>query len=118
MVTEEEKQEIIDKAVEKAMLLLPEVVGNLIAQHVTLSKLNSKFYADHPEFRENKGAVVSVIEMVDSENPGMKYEEILSKAVPRIKERIATTKGLVTEEAKKPGKMDFSHVDISGNGAI
>ena len=60
MITEEEKEEIINKAVERALLMLPDTVGNLIANHVALSKLNSKFYADHPEFRDKKDIVASV----------------------------------------------------------
>lgn len=110
MITEEEKQEIIDKAVEKAMLVLPEVVGNLITQHVTLSKLNSGFYATHPEFKDKKDIVASVIEMLDGENPLMDYKELLVKAIPRIKERIRITDGLNVKTVNAEPNKNFNGI--------
>ena len=114
MITEEEKQEIIDLAVQKAMLMLPEVVGNLMAQHAALSKLNSKFYADHPEFKEHKPVVASVIEKVEGSNPLIKYEDLLAKAVPEIKKRLLTIKDLKLTEAHPPLNRNFA----IGNGEV
>jgi len=111
MITEEEKQEIIDKAVEKSMLILPEVVGNLITQHMTMSKINSEFYAAHPEFKDKKDIVASVVEMLDGENPLIDYKELLTKAVPKIRERIKITENLNT-------KLVNAEVDRNFNGAI
>jgi len=110
MITEEEKQEIIDKAVEKALLILPEVVGNLITQHVALSKLNSEFYASHPEFKDKKDIVASVIEMLDGENPLMDYKDLLAKAVPRIRERINTTDSLNLKAVNTEFNKDFNGI--------
>jgi hypothetical protein len=111
-------QEIIDKAVEKAMLVLPEVVGNLITQHVTLSKLNSEFYSSHPEFKDKKDIVASVIEMLDGENPLMDYKDLLAKAVPRIRERIADTKDLNVIDVSPTVNRDFKAIDLKENGEI
>lgn len=108
MVTEEEKQEIIDKAVEKAMLVLPEVVGNLMAQHVALSKMNSKFYAEHPEFAARKDIVASVIEKIDGENPLMKYEDLLVKAIPEIRKRMEVTSKLDTATVRPIVDRNFN----------
>lgn len=94
MITPEERQEIIDAAVEKALLLLPEVVGNLINNHVVLAKLNKTFYDSHPEFRDKKDVVSAVIEMVESKSPLGSYEEILKEAVPEIKKRIEKIKNI------------------------
>ena len=112
MITEEEKEEIINKAVERALLLLPDTVGNLIANHVALSKLNSKFYADHPEFRDKKDIVALVVEMVEGRNPLDKYEDLLKKAVPEIKRRIDTLQSLDMEKVKAP------NLDFKGQGEI
>lgn len=95
-MTEDEKQEIIDRAVEKALLMLPQVVGNLLVSHTAMAKLTSEFYRDHPEFRANKEAVASVLEMIESRSPGMRYEDILKEAVPRIRERLRITQPLDT----------------------
>lgn len=111
-------QEIIDKAVEKAMLVLPEIVGNLITQHVTLSKLNSEFYSGHPEFRDKKDIVASVVEMLDGENPLMDYKDLLIKAVPKIRERIAETKNLNVIDISPDVNRDFKATDLKRNGEI
>uniref|UniRef100_A0A6M3JFP2 Uncharacterized protein n=1 Tax=viral metagenome TaxID=1070528 RepID=A0A6M3JFP2_9ZZZZ len=114
MITEEEKQEIIDKAVEKALLMLPEVVGNLMAQHVALSKVNSKFYADHPEFKEKKEIVASIVEKIEGENPLMKYEDLLDKAIPSIRQRIKDAGNLSTDIVPTTLDRNFTR----GNGEI
>ena len=111
MITEEEKNEIIDKAVEKSMLILPEVVGNLITQHMALSKMNSEFYANHHEFKDKKDVVASVIEMLDGENPLMDYKDLLTKAIPKIRERIRITDKLDTRSTN-------AEVDRNYNGKI
>jgi len=98
MIAPEERQEIINeavnKAVEKALLALPETVGSLITDHIAMNKLNSEFYKDHPDFKDKKDIVTSVIEKIDGENPLLDYKEVLGKAVPEIKRRIETVKSL------------------------
>jgi hypothetical protein len=105
MVTDEEKQEIIDKAVEKALLLLPQVVGNLLVSHTAMAKLTNDFYREHPEFRDHKVAVASVLELVEGRSPGMAYEDILTAAIPQIRERIKTVQALdVATVSKTPAR--------------
>jgi hypothetical protein len=116
VITEEEKNEIINKAVEKTLLSLPEVIGNLITNHVTLHKINSEFYKEHPEFTGKKDVVQSVVEMIEGENPLLDYKEILDKAVPEIKKRIVIMQDVDMTNIPKVVKRDFSNVDFSGNG--
>jgi len=117
-ITEEEKEEIINKAVEKALLMLPEVVGNLMTHHIAMSKINAKFYADHPEFRDHKEAVVSVIEKVEGANPLLKYEEILNIAIPEIRSRIETEKNLNTDSVSSNINLNFKDVKDLSNGVL
>lgn len=91
-ITEEEKNEIIDMAVEKALLLLPETVGALMANHAAMAEINKKFYSDYPEFKNNRDAVMSVVEKIEGENPLLDHKGILKKAVPEIRKRIETLK--------------------------
>jgi hypothetical protein len=98
MVTEEEKVEIIDKAVEKALLLLPKVVSNLMMEHNLAKSLNEDFYSKYPEFTEHKDIVTSVIEHVDGNNPLIGLDKILEKSVPEIRERIKVKESLNTVE--------------------
>lgn len=115
MITEEEKQEIIDKTVEKALLLLPTTMANLMTQHAALNKLNSEFYSKHEEFKKHKDVVVSTIEKIEGNNPGMDYEKILKEAVPEIKSRINTLKNLDMNNV--PSKPNRTFND-SNNGMI
>jgi hypothetical protein len=110
-LTDEEKNEIVNLAVEKALLMLPEVVGNMMKQHATMSKLNSQFYSDYPEFKDQKDAVVSVIERIDAENPFTKYEDILAKAVPEIRKRIELVKSMSMNTVPSPNR-DFSNTNV------
>jgi hypothetical protein len=109
-MTEEEKKEIIDLAVEKALLMLPEVVGNLMTQHATLVKMNSQFYKDHPEFAGHKAVVASVMEKVDGQDTLAKYEDKLKAAIPEIKSRIALLSTLDMKTVSSNPDRNFNGV--------
>ena len=94
MITEEEKQEIINKAVERTLLIIPEVVGNMMANHATMNKINTKFYGDNPEFKDHRNIVASVVEMEESKNPGNDYEKLLTDSIEEIRRRISLVKGM------------------------
>ena len=118
MITEEEKTEIINIAVEKMLLAIPEVVGNLMANHAALHKINAKFYKDHPEFREKKNVVQAVVEMIEGKNPLLQYEDILEKAVPEVTKRIEIMKTVDMDKAPAQIPRDFSGTDFSQNGEV
>lgn len=107
LLTEEDEQAIVNLAVEKALLLLPETVGHLIANHVALSKMNTQFYKDHPEFKDSKDVVAQVVEMMEGENPLDDYETLLKKSVPKIRERLLTLKNLDTKNVSSNPNRDF-----------
>lgn len=98
MVTPEERQEIIDAAVERALLVLPDTVGSLITDHVALNKINTEFYAKYPELRDKKDIVASVIEKIDGESPALDYKDLLEKAVPEIRKRVEIVGSLDMEK--------------------
>ncbi len=118
MITEEEKNEIITAAVERALLAIPEVIGNLMANHAALHKINTSFYKAHPEFAERKDIVQSVVEMIEGKNPTMKYEDILARAVPEIQRRLRIAQDVNTTDMPAKIERDFSHVDMSQNGRL
>jgi hypothetical protein len=109
-MTPQEREEIILEAIERAYLGIPELVGNLMAQHASLNKINTKFYADHPEFRKHRDAVMSVVEMVEGKNPLMKYEDILKKSVPKIRERINTLKNMDMDNVSTNPNRQFEEI--------
>ena len=93
---------IVDKAVEKTLLLIPEVIGNLITHHVSMNKLNKDFYEKNPDLREHKKMVASVIEYTEGKNPPMDYKELLGKALPEIRKRMHTVDSLDMETVSTP----------------
>ena len=136
MLSEQEKNEMIEiiwplllpriialieegtnKAVEKTLLLTPEVIGNLMAQQSVLHKLNREFYTKYPEFNKQREAVASVIEKIEGENPLMKYEDILKKAPQKIKERINTMKNLDMNNVSKNPNRSFEKLDAPSDSS-
>ena len=110
-MTEEERESIIEeatnRAVERALLALPEVIGNLMVEHATAVKLSSQFYKEHPEFKDHKNIVAAVLEAVDGQDTLASFDEKLKRSIPEIKSRIALMKRLDMETAKSPNR-DFS----------
>jgi hypothetical protein len=111
VITESEKQEIINAAIEKLLLMLPEVIGNLITNHVALNRMNKQFYDKYPNFKDHKSVVASVVERVEGTNTLDDYEKILEKAVPEIKKAIAGTKDLNITSISKPN-LNFDHGEL------
>lgn len=117
-MTQEERESIIAEALERAMLIMPEVIGNLMATQAAHAQINKKFYAEHPEFRGKEMIVASVIEQLDGQNPGIDYGELIEKAIPAIKERIEQTKNLDVTSAPAVDGTKITLAETSSNGAI
>ena len=123
MITPEEWEEIrnlinlaveksSEKTLEKALLILPDTMGNLMVEYATSTKLNKKFYEDYPEFKDKTDIVASVVEMVEGKNTLDKHEVILEKAVPEIRQRIKTMQSLDMKTVSPEPKRDFSNIDV------
>jgi|WetSurMetagenome_2_1015567.scaffolds.fasta_scaffold683678_2 hypothetical protein len=116
MISDEEREEIIAAAVERTLLKIPEVVGNLITSQMSMLNINKEFYKSHPEFSNKREVVQSVVEMVEGKNAGLGYEEILKKAIPEIRERIGITSKLNTNNVTKPNR-NLANLNLS-NGEL
>lgn len=117
-VTEEEREEIINLAVERALLRLPYVVGSLIDSHAAMVKVNKKFYEDNPEFKAHSDIVASVVEKVDGEDTLLPYCEKLTKATPEIRRRIASVKNLDMSKADSPTRKFVGELPTTDNGEL
>lgn len=115
MITTEEKQEIINEVTEKLLLTLPEVIGNLIINHVALLDMNKKFYLDHPDLCDKKDIVASVVEMIEGRDPTADYKDILHQALPEIRERIKQIRNLNLDTPTKPNRR-LKDVNFDSNG--
>jgi hypothetical protein len=112
MLTKEDKKELL----EELMLMLPDVIGNLITNHIAMLKNNKDFYLKYPDFRDKKDIVASVVEMMEDQNPNLDVGELYNKAVPEIKNRINLMKSLDMTNASKPNR-DLSNLKTN-NGDL
>jgi hypothetical protein len=116
------REEFILAAAERTLLMIPDTIGNLLASHAALHKINTKFYSEHPEFKDKRDVVQSVVEMIEGHNPLMDYEEILKEAAPEIKRRLIAVQDLNMRNVTPQIQRDFSRVNMSGvvgpNGEI
>lgn len=111
MITDSEREEIINAAVEQTLLKIPEVVGNLITNHAAKIRLNKEFYTKYPEFEKHRELVASVIESVEGKDFTKETKQIIEEAVPEIRRRIAKVKNLEMKKVEKPN-LDFSHGEL------
>ena len=93
-MTPEERESIILEAVERAMLVVPDVWANLINDHKYSTTINADFQKAHSEFKGHGDIVTSVVAEIDGTFPLLSHEAKLKKAAPIIRERIGTTKRL------------------------
>lgn len=118
MVTDEEKREIIEQAKQEFMLIMPEVIGNLMANQAAFAKMNSEFYKEYPEFAEHKDVVVQVLMKEEGESPLEDHKERLKRAVPKIREIIQLKQGLDVKHIDHHVSRDFSKNMPGGNGVL
>jgi hypothetical protein len=123
MITEEEKEEIIqmatERATERALLALPLAVTRLINQKIALEKIKEQFYKENPNFKDFPNIVISEIEKADSDNPGKTYEEILKVSTPEIKRKIESIRKMDTITLKKPESLTYRGSDTTSDvGAL
>ena len=111
MITDKEKREIIDSVVEETLLKIPEVVGALMMNHASKIRAKKKFYDKFPQFKENKDIVAAVIEGVENSDASLNFDQIIEKAVPKIKRQIAAVKDLDMTKTEKPN-LDFSQGEL------
>ena len=108
MITPEEREEIIQEALERILRVLPETIGNLMKSQALYQKLTESFYKDNPEFKKHTDIVREVIAKVESSNPTKDYENILKEAIPKIRDMIKTKDSLSMSTPDK----------VSNNGAL
>lgn len=104
MITSEERESIIQEALERILKVLPETIGNLMKAQSMYQQLTKTFYEENPSFKAHTDIVREVVAKVESDSPMAKYEDILKDALPKIKDQIRVKSGL--------------SMDTPSNGAI
>ena len=104
---------VYNAAIEKAITKLPEVISRMVASKTATQAMTNDFFKRNKDFENHKEIVASVIQEIDSQNPGMNYDEILKDAESIIIEKIIATYKKETLQLDKP-----SEVNLKGNGVL
>lgn len=111
MITEEEKEKLINEITERMLLKIPDVVGNLITNYATKIRVGKEFYEKYPEFKDHKEVVASTIEYFENLNVDKSFKEVVDSSVPEIRKKIKAMKGIDTKKVSKPN-LDFSQGEL------
>ena len=65
-------------------LNMPDIIGNLINQHMRDYKTRETLFSKRPEFRKRPDLVASVLKRVEGENTLLGDDKIIEKALPEI----------------------------------
>ena len=101
------EQELEDRVIEKVLLMIPEVIGNLITHHMSMKDTNQEFYKKHSELVNHKEVVAKVLEKVEGENPLLSHQKLLEKALPKIQEQVKLSNGLSMDIVDVPS-LDYN----------
>jgi len=111
MISEDEKEGLINEIVERMLLKIPDIVGNLITVYADKIRMSKEFYAKYPEFSDHRDVVASVIESMDANSKFKPFKEVVEDSVPVIRKRIGLLKGIDMKTVKKPN-LDFSQGEL------
>ena len=110
MISIEEREEIVNAAVERALLLLPQVMSEIMQEKIALRRLAEQFFTDNPDFQKNKDLVGKTIEDVEGKHPGKSYSDILALARPLIKDRLNAIDSSDFTSTIKPPNQHYNGV--------
>lgn len=110
MITPEERESIINEAMERILKIIPETIGNMMVANASYQKLTKDFYEKYPEFTGHRDIVREVVNKVEGANPTKDFEDILKQSVPEIKKQLTLVEKL---DSKIPRDSD-----LNLNGAI
>ena len=89
-------------SVEESLKALPHVMTHLANQVNYLKDLSTKFYEDNKDLVDHKQIVAQTIEQVESDNPGILYEEILKIAAVKAKETLNKINKVIPLKNRNP----------------
>jgi len=112
-MNDKDRESIINEAVERALLKVPEVIGNLMTVYAEKTRVSTEFYKKFPEFNNHREIVAATIESVEDADPSKTFQQVIDAATPKIKERIGTMSGLDVDNVKKPSlNFDYKHGEL------
>lgn len=120
MITEKEMDEIVNLVIERVLLKMPEVLGNLMASAAERQKFKKEFYEKYPEFRGSEEVVARLYEEEASKDLTLTNEQISQRIVPKIRDRIGKLSDLDMSNVQKPqpDKLTFPENTIDESNGV
>ena len=112
-LTQEQMNDLVFQVTEKVLLRMPEVLGNLMQEHVSIHATIKDFYKKYPHFVDNKLIVQKAVAQLESENPTVEYHELLEQAVPIIENNLK-----VTNQCDLKKKKKLEDLNLTTNGIL
>lgn len=100
---------------QKTLQSIPDVVGNFLTRKASTDEIKEKFYSDNPELAEVKDYVASVANVVASENPEMKIQDMLKETNVRVRKALNLTKEVKKKEEVRDRKKPAFGKNKSSN---
>lgn len=104
---------VYNAAIEEAIKKLPDVVSRMVRNTTATQVMTKKFFSVNKGFDKHTDIVAGVIEDIESQYPNKDYKDILSDAIPIIKQKISITENLPALSLDTP-----SSINLNGNGVI
>jgi len=116
VITKEERESIINEAVERAIKLTPDLARQLLMQRLNEDKIKlaflEKLFEEDPKYKQWTQIIKSVVEKKEKQYPG-NLTKVFEEALPEIKSMIANIDKLDFTNDKKPTDLTFK--DKSGD---
>lgn len=106
---EQEREEIINAAVERMLVLLPTVITNLVRNAAKIQGAVTKFYDQNPDLTEHKQLVGAAIERLESQHPGVAYDKLASMAAKEVRAMMSK----VSSAPQRPRLPRLAEMDAS-----
>ena len=101
MITPEEKEQIIQEALERILKVLPETIGNLMKAQSMYKQLTENFYKENPELKGHSDIVREVVAKVEGSNPMADYSTSLLGTIKECTGRMQKIRNLPIGEQTK-----------------
>ena len=89
-----EIERVSNIVMQRLLLRMPEVVGNLMRSVALKKKLGTQLFHDHPDFVAHKQLVMKVIESVEGKDVTKDYSDVIQEAIPIIQRQIGLVDGI------------------------
>jgi hypothetical protein len=117
MIEPEEREAIINEAVERAIRLTPDLARQLVVQRISEDRLKlsflEKLLSEDSRYKRWVDVIKTVVQRKEGLNPG-NLQKALEEAIPEIKKTVQQFEQLDFKATEKPSDLSFKKDDKMG----